>query len=75
MFQKNENYSSYSLLVQKQAGSHSDLLENTITWPENWQTLWTNPTSAAITNNSFNSSSNLSGDEFIGIVFENSSKL
>lgn len=74
-FQKNENYSSYSLLVQKQAGSHSDILENTITWPENWQTLWTNPTSAAITNNSFNSSSNLSGDEFIGIVFENSSKL
>lgn len=73
-FQKNEAYSSYSLLVQKQAGSRSDLLENTIIWPENWQTLWASPASAAITNNNFYSSSILSHDEFTGIVFENSSK-
>lgn len=69
-FQQNKNYSSYSLLVQKQAGTNFDQYSSKIEWPKEWKILWTNPEVAAQENQAI-FSTNLIEDNFWGLVFEN----
>lgn len=73
IFQQDKKYASYSLLVQKQAGTKADGLETLVTWPDAWKPLWFNPTAITEQPNNYYFSTQLSEDRFVGIVFENSS--
>ncbi|MCX6778901.1 MAG: DUF4012 domain-containing protein [Candidatus Magasanikbacteria bacterium] len=72
LFKQDKNYSSYSLLAQKQAGSNNVILESTISWPENWKILWTNPFVLNSQENQVTFNTYLDEDKFLGLVFNNS---
>ncbi|KKR48955.1 MAG: hypothetical protein UT86_C0002G0130 [Candidatus Magasanikbacteria bacterium GW2011_GWC2_40_17] len=69
-FKQNKNYSSYSLLVQKQAGTNFDAFSTKIEWPKEWNILWTNQ-EVSTEGNQAVLSTNLIEDNFLGLVFEN----
>lgn len=71
IFQDKQNFISYSLLAQKQAGTLADQFYHTITWPENWKPLWADPENLTWQDNQSILKTALSEDKFIGLVFEN----
>ncbi|MBI5732186.1 MAG: DUF4012 domain-containing protein, partial [Candidatus Magasanikbacteria bacterium] len=65
-----KEYSSYTLLVQKQAGREADAFIHDLSWPKDWQLLWTEPNNLLWQNNQLIFSANLSEDKFLGFLFQ-----
>jgi len=71
IFQNKQDFLSYSLLAQKQAGTLADKFFHTTIWPENWKPLWADPESLTWQDNQSTFKTALAEDKFIGLVFEN----
>jgi hypothetical protein len=60
---------TYSLLVQKQAGSLEDKFSSSVSYPDFYKVLWKYPDGLKNENNSVKIESNLKTDKFIGAAF------
>lgn len=61
---------SYSLLVQKQAGSLADNFSSSIIWPPSWQIIWHDQAEATKQNNQIFFSTDLQEDQYLGLVLQ-----
>lgn len=70
-FNAGEDFSSYSLLIQKQAGRLADNFSSSISFPADWQVLWQDPLpSLKRQENQIFFSTDLSEDRFLGLIFQ-----
>lgn len=71
IFKEKQDLLSYSLLIQKQAGTIADNFIHQTIWPESWKLLWTNPDNLTWENNISTYKTDLQEDSFLGLIFEN----
>jgi len=71
IFKEKQDLLSYSLLIQKQAGTIANSFTQQTIWPESWQLLWTNPDNVSWENNISTYKTDLQEDRFLGLIFEN----
>lgn len=68
---QNQDYLSYSLLVQKQAGTQADNFQSEIFLPPAWQPLWTEPANQmSYQNSQLNFKGDLEEDRYLGVVVQ-----
>ncbi|OGZ35577.1 MAG: hypothetical protein A3A94_01995 [Candidatus Portnoybacteria bacterium RIFCSPLOWO2_01_FULL_43_11] len=61
---------SYSLLVQKQAGSTGSQFKSAVKFPENWKVSWFYPDNSQLESGAWRLVADLNQDRFFGVTFE-----
>ncbi len=65
---ENQKFLSYSLLIQKQAGSLASRFSSAVSFPPEWQVVWHDPPELTQQNNQISFSSELNEDKYFGLV-------
>ncbi|MEK7508420.1 MAG: DUF4012 domain-containing protein [Patescibacteria group bacterium] len=67
---EDKQYSSYSLLAQKQPGRNSDKFIQTLKWPISWQAVWFDPVGVYRKENQSVLESDLTEDRYLGVIWQ-----